>query len=365
MARQLVALRPIRIQLRFSSVWRGVSLAVALVAFVSAALPAAAQEMPGRSPAEAAAQASSAARADDGAHVVNQHLIDARTLDITVDSPALGTTANVRLLLPPDWFRQPDGRWPVLYLLHPAFVDYTGWTQNTDVEALTAHTDVLVVMPEAGFIPTYSNWWNHGAFGPPAWETFHLTELRQILARGFRAGQRLAIAGASLGGLDAMSYAARHPTLFRASAAFSGVLDSRNTALGLAVGLRRLFQQFTPAHDAMAIWGDPVQQADIWAAHNPLDLEPRLHRDIRLFVSSGNGQPGPLDPPGTPNPTDPVEPSVLVQSQEFAARARQLDLQLTTDFYGPGSHSFPYWQRERHRCVALLMDAVAARPNAK
>jgi S-formylglutathione hydrolase FrmB len=60
-----------------------------------------------------------------------------------------------------------------------------------------------------------------------------------------------------------------------------------------------------------------------------------------------------------------AEPSVLVQSQEFAARARQLDLQLTTDFYGPGSHSFPYWRRELHRAFPLLMDAVAARPSAK
>src|SRR5438045_2619768 len=120
---------------------RGLALAMALVALGLAAPPAFAQRTtpaPGAHPSEIAAPAEPAARADDGARVVAQQFIDLRILDLTIDSPALGATAKVRLLLPPDWSRQPYRRWPVLYLLHPAFVDYTGWTQNTDVEALTA-----------------------------------------------------------------------------------------------------------------------------------------------------------------------------------------------------------------------------------
>ena len=38
----------------------------------------------------------------------------------------------------------------MLYLLHGAGNDYTSWTRETDVEALTADLPLLVVMPEAG-----------------------------------------------------------------------------------------------------------------------------------------------------------------------------------------------------------------------
>jgi hypothetical protein len=50
------------------------------------------------------------------------------------------------LLLPPDSAGQPNRRWPAFYL--------------------TSHTDVLVMMPEAGPVGFYANWWNHGAGGP-------------------------------------------------------------------------------------------------------------------------------------------------------------------------------------------------------
>ena len=50
--------------------------------------------------------------------------------------------------------------------------------------------------------------------------------------------------------------------------------------------------------DPDALWGDPRRNGDLWAAHNPYDLAPRL-REVGLFVSVGNGQPGPLDGPAT------------------------------------------------------------------
>ena len=69
-------------------------------------------------------------------------------------------------------------------------------------------------MPEAGQVGFYSDWRARSG-GPSRWETFHLTELRQLLERDWRAGNRRVVAGLSMGGLGAMAYAARHPGMFR------------------------------------------------------------------------------------------------------------------------------------------------------
>ena len=124
-----------------------------------------------------------AARAtQDGAYVVSEKRISDRIVDLTVQSPALGRTAVVRLITPRGWDQRRHGqRWPVLYLLHGCCDTPDSWTRETDVEEIPALRDVLVVTPEGGDVGWYSNWWNHGAGGPPAWETFHLTEVRRLL----------------------------------------------------------------------------------------------------------------------------------------------------------------------------------------
>ncbi|MBV9844629.1 MAG: hypothetical protein JOZ47_06120, partial [Kutzneria sp.] len=162
--------------------WPLTAFTVAIVGIVVCAFthPAAAQAA---APAElpSAPAHSVGLVADDGARVVNQTVVAPRMVDLAITSPALGSVQTVRLLLPPDWDTRPASRWPVLYLLHGCCDDYQSWTRSTDVAQLSADTDVLVVMPEAGRAGYYSNWLNG-----PAWETFHLVEVRQLLERGFR-----------------------------------------------------------------------------------------------------------------------------------------------------------------------------------
>jgi diacylglycerol O-acyltransferase/trehalose O-mycolyltransferase len=103
-------------------------------------------------PSAARAEASSApVRADDGAYVVSQQQVAPRQLDLTIESPALGGTAMVRLLTPDGWAQGQRGvRWPVLYLLHGCCDTYVSWTRSTDVASIPQLRHVLVVMPEAG-----------------------------------------------------------------------------------------------------------------------------------------------------------------------------------------------------------------------
>src|SRR5205085_3008695 len=71
----------------------------------------------------------------------------------------------------------------------------------------------------------FSDWFNGGAFGPPMWETFHITQLIPWVDANLRtvaAAEGRAVAGLSQGGFGSLSYAARHPDLFTSAAAFSG-----------------------------------------------------------------------------------------------------------------------------------------------
>jgi S-formylglutathione hydrolase FrmB len=291
------------------------------------------------------------------ARVVATRTLGPRVRDLTIDSPALGRTAMVRLLLPRGFQTQPNRRWPVLWLLHGCCDTYQSWTRSTDVEQLAGLADVLVVMPEAGEVGYYSDWYRAGRDGPSRWETFHLTELRQLLERDWHAGDRRVVAGLSMGGLGAMAYAARHPGTFRAAASYSGVVHTRYQGPptpGPQV-IQGTLHSFNEAPDAL--WGDPQRQADVWAAHNPYDLAPKL-RGIGLFVSVGNGQPGPLDGPATSGQAQEIEQTLYPQSTAFVKRLHQLGIPVTFDAYGPGTHDWPYWQRELHRSLPLLLAAL-------
>jgi len=267
-----------------------------------------------------------------GPAIVGQHRVAPRIVDLDVRSPALGRTAKVRLLLPAGWDR--TRRWPVLYLLHGCCDSYDSWTRETDVEELPELRDVLVVMPEGGATGFYSDWVKKGG---PRWETFHLVELRRLLERDFGAGPQRAIAGLSMGGFGALSYAARHPGFFKAAASYSGVVHPLGD-VELVQGIAR-----DEGEDPDALWGDPQAQRAVWAAHDPTEQAARL-RGTRLFVSIGN--------------TGLIERSLRPGNDALRTALRRAGVPATLHFYAHGTHDWPYWQRELHRSLPLLLGAL-------
>ena len=146
-----------------------------------------------------------------------------------------------------------------------------------------------------------------------------------------------------------MTYTARHRGMFRAAASYSGVVHPLADPYGLLGG----FGAFG-AEDPYAIWGDPLAQLEIWTDHDPVYLAPSL-RGTDLFLAVGNGEAGPFDPPGT---EDGLEAFLQGHNIALLARLRQLRIPVTTDFYGPGTHSWPYWERELHRSLPILLGAL-------
>lgn len=286
-----------------------------------------------------------------GAYIVSTQRLDDRLVELTVHSPAVGHDVGVRLLLPPDYERKPHKKWPTLYLLHGCCDGdhgYRSWTGNTDVEELSARTNVLIVMPEAGPTGFYSDW-----LDGPAWETFHLTELRRIVEREYRSGSHRAVAGLSMGGFGALSYAGRHPGFFRAAASFSGVVHPTYQGPRSTDLIKGIVSAY--GYDPLALWGDPVADARIWAAHNPYDLARKL-RGVKVYLSTGNGVPGPLDPPDATH--DGLEELLGEQTVAVADRLKDKGVSVQTDFYGPGRHTWPYWERALHRSFPMLMNSI-------
>jgi S-formylglutathione hydrolase FrmB len=285
--------------------------------------------------------------ATDGARMVAVEVMDERIRDLTIESPAVGTV-HVRLLLPAGHSDASAATFPVLTLLHGGGGDHLDWTELTDVEAFTAPTDLLVAMPAAASSKLGTRVGDPspsagGLEGPPDWETFHLVELRELLERNWQASDERVVAGLSLGGYAAVMYAARHPGLFRFAASYSGVLD---VTVGTA-----------DPEDAQALAAEATELAEAsgWDEANPINLVAALD-GTPLYVSFGDGEPGPLDPPGTDR--DALEAWVGAGADQFVAALDAAGIAATVHAYGPGTHSWPYWDRELEASLPLLLDAV-------
>ncbi|MFI7500443.1 alpha/beta hydrolase [Streptomyces sp. NPDC049687] len=264
----------------------------------------------------------------------------------------MGRSIPVRVILPASWNKRPKATFPALYMLHGGDDDYTAWTRETDVEELSQNSDVLIVMPDAGKDGYYSDWFA----GPPRWETFHTAELVRLMEKEYRAGSSRAVVGLSMGGFGALNYAAHHRGLFRYAAAMSSYVDLNDPAVRLAIGLgsQRV------GVDIKKVWGDPVQNADVWQSHNPAAM-PRAFRGTHVHLSVGSGMPGPLD---IGRSSDVILASVVgeaalpEQIRKFASSLRAERVRVTTHQYAPGTHSWTYWRKELHHIWPTVMDSL-------
>ncbi|WP_214102959.1 alpha/beta hydrolase [Acrocarpospora catenulata] len=292
------------------------------------------------SPSEPPAPGQTSSQAFQQARVLGKENLSGRVDEVTIESPALGGKGTVWVIRPEGWTEGSTG-WPALYLLHGCCASSgDGWLSSGEAERVTAKAKAVVILPDGGRMGWYTDWVNG-----PAWETFHMKEVRSLVEPMYGVGDRRAIAGLSMGGHGAMSYASRYPGVFQAAASFSGVLDIRSNPPGFSDFLRG------SGAEPDDIWGPLPAQEDNWRAHNPTDLVAGL-KGLRLYISCGNGDPGPLDSGGS---RDGGEASLLTENTNFAKAAEAAGVEVTTDFYGEGTHRWPYWTRALERALPVLM----------
>ncbi len=149
---------------------------------------------------------------------------------LNFQSKYLAGNTDVNLLLPdlprteePGAFYASGKKFPVLWLLHGTFGDYTDWLRKSNVELYACEKDLIVVMPSAQNTD-YANWDGFGV-GCKMWD--YLTEELMPLVYGwFPASKEKKdnfIAGLSMGGRGAIMYAFAYPEKFAAMYSMSCV----------------------------------------------------------------------------------------------------------------------------------------------
>jgi S-formylglutathione hydrolase FrmB len=315
--------------------WRASVVVVLLVLAVAAPAPA---------PAEASA---------GGLRLVQDEVLseDGRLHRLTLHSDALERETDVRILLPAAYAdpARADVRYPVLLLVHGVSGSERDWTERTDVEGTTADDDLIVVMPDGGTSGFYSDWRNG-----PAWESFHLGELVPWVDATYRTvGTRegRAVAGLSMGGFGAMSYAARHPDRFVAAAAFSGAVDL--AGLGAAEGLALQQAGLTPDD----LWGSYLTDEATWRSHNPADLVRNL-RGVVLRHTTGTGVPCVGDRPESGT----LEAAIHPMNVSFDLKLTQAGV---AHEYLPrlcGTHEWHHWEAALTAWLPTLLATFADPP---
>lgn len=156
------------------------------------------------------------------------HIYETRTLKSTV----LKAERKYAIYLPPD-YEKTDRSYPVLYLLHGAGDDHTGWVQFGQVQhiadqAIASGTagPMIIVMPDAN---TERRGYFNDIKGDFNYEDFFFNELIPHIEKTYRVRSERryrAIAGLSMGGGGTIFYALHHPDLFAAAAPLSAATGS-------------------------------------------------------------------------------------------------------------------------------------------
>ncbi len=142
---------------------------------------------------------------------------------LNVNSKYLSGNTDVNIVLPdlprgvsPQEFYMSGKKYPVMWLLHGTFNDYSQWVRMTNVELYAEEKNLIVVMPTA-HNTDYANWPGFGT----GYNMFDYVteELMPLIYGWFPASQAREdnfIAGLSMGGRGAIMFAYEYPEKFAA-----------------------------------------------------------------------------------------------------------------------------------------------------
>lgn len=152
--------------------------------------------------------------------------------NLSLPSKILKGDRKFAIYLPPD-YETSQRTYPVLYLLHGAGDDQTGWVQFGEVLSKADEsvrkgkaTPMIIVMPDAntgrrGYYNNIKGDWNY--------EDFFFKELMPYVEKKYRIKQEKrsrAIAGLSMGGGGTFIYALHHPELFSSACPLSAAVGA-------------------------------------------------------------------------------------------------------------------------------------------
>ncbi len=184
----------------------------------------------------------------------------------SMPSKILKGDSKYAVYLPPD-YETSKRTYPVLYLLHGAGDDQTGWVQFGEVLNIAdkainegTATPMIIIMPDAntgqrGYFNNLKNDWRY--------EDFFFEEFMPFVEKAYRIKSEKrfrAVAGLSMGGGGSFMYALRHPELFSSAcplSAYVGPLTVEDAKARLEQGNQKgtdaEIEAYFKRHNAMAL----------------------------------------------------------------------------------------------------------------
>ncbi|HEX5908893.1 MAG TPA: alpha/beta hydrolase-fold protein [Thermoleophilaceae bacterium] len=262
---------------------------------------------------------------------------------------------RARAILPDGY--DPKRSYPVLYVLHGFSCKYSCWTNPKGI-AIDKHLpglDAIVVMPEGGTGGWYTDAWNGGRRGNPAWESYFLDQVIPQTEARFRIRPERryhALAGSSMGGLGTAYLGGRLPGYFGSLVVMSGFVD---TQIIPAVGFIQSLMAGGRPEDLYGPLDGPYA-----TGHNPARLAGNLTR-TRVLVSHGTGAPQGGD---TGTPGEGVTEGAFIQpmSLSYVAALRRARVDVT-HLSHPGYHDAANDRRQMRDALGWgLFQPVPERP---
>ena len=153
----------------------------------------------------------------------------------TIESATMKRTVGYCIYLPPQYEKEPERRFPVVFFLHGA-----GGTESSDAgfaglvhHEVTAGTiaPVIYVFPNGGKTSGYRDWTNANVKA----ETLLVRELLPHIDREYRTRARpetRGICGFSMGGGGALRLSLKYPDLFGSAASLAAAIEKSGDANG-------------------------------------------------------------------------------------------------------------------------------------
>ena len=207
--------------------------------------------------------------------------------DLSIPSKILKSDRKYAIYLPPG-YENSQRSYPVLYLLHGAGDDHTGWVQFGEVQRITdkaiedgSATAMIIVMPDAktgqmGYFNSIAGNWDY--------EDFFFQEFIPAIEKSYRIkGEKRyrAVGGLSMGGGGSFMYALHHPELFSSACPLSAY-----------VGPLNIEEAKTRVKKSNPDITDEAKIKTYFENHNAIELVNRIPEDqkkaVRWYIDCGD-----------------------------------------------------------------------------
>lgn len=204
----------------------------------------------------------------------------------SMHSGILDSDRNYAVYLPPD-YETSERSYPVLYLLHGAGDNHTGWVQFGEVLRITDNairdgsaTPMIIVMPDAN---TGQRGYFNSMDGNWRYEDFIFEELIPHVEKKYRIKSEKryrAVAGLSMGGGGSFMYALHHPEMFSSACPLSAYVGPLTID-----DLRQQLKRSNTPFEEKAL-------ADYFESHNAVSLIQSTAADkiksVRWYIDCGD-----------------------------------------------------------------------------